>query len=92
VKPQLAFKNKPDNTTTAPWKPILTSKPHGTISLEQSLGTFTDDLGYQQYDYTTYLPFLLLRTAGQKTESMAKSQKKKKKKCQQAQAATKKYG
>ena len=59
MKPQLGFLNKPDNTAVTPWKPILTSKPHATISLAESLGNFTDELQHQQYDYTVFLPLLL---------------------------------
>ncbi|KAH9215052.1 ribonuclease H-like domain-containing protein [Leptodontidium sp. 2 PMI_412] len=49
VKPQLAFDVKPDNSDESPWKPLLTSKPHATVSLEDSLPTFTNDFGQIQH-------------------------------------------
>ncbi|KAK2628932.1 hypothetical protein QTJ16_002035 [Diplocarpon rosae] len=49
VKPQLSFEVKPDNNDDSPWKPILTSKPHATIALEESLGTFTNEFGQIQH-------------------------------------------
>ncbi|KAG4439376.1 hypothetical protein IFR05_005125 [Cadophora sp. M221] len=49
VKPQLAFDVKPDNKDDSPWKPLLTSKPHATVSLEDSLPTFTNDFGQIQH-------------------------------------------
>ncbi|KZZ95734.1 exosome complex exonuclease RRP6 [Ascosphaera apis ARSEF 7405] len=37
-KPQTEFENAPDNTNNSePWKPLLTSKPHSTVSLSESL-------------------------------------------------------
>ncbi|CAL3972147.1 unnamed protein product, partial [Diplocarpon coronariae] len=45
VKPQLGFEVKPNNDDDSTWKPILTSKPHGIVSLEESLGTFTNEFG-----------------------------------------------
>lgn len=75
MKPQLSFLNKPDNAAVAPWKPILTSKPHATIPLAQSLSTFTDELQHLQYDYTVFLPLLLLGPDGQSPEGLTKSQR-----------------
>ncbi|PVH88022.1 hypothetical protein DL98DRAFT_566398 [Cadophora sp. DSE1049] len=49
VKPQLAFDVKPDNNDESPWKPLLTSKPHATVPLEDSLPTFTNDFGLIQH-------------------------------------------
>ncbi|TAQ84719.1 hypothetical protein B7494_g6954 [Chlorociboria aeruginascens] len=49
VKPQLAFIHKPDNSDESPWKPLLTTKPHATVPLEDSLGTFTDEFEQNQY-------------------------------------------
>ena len=37
-KPQLHFDRKVDNYDTAPFKPLLRSKPHAIVSLDQSLG------------------------------------------------------
>ncbi|KAK8088407.1 Exosome complex exonuclease [Apiospora hydei] len=56
LKPQNAFEMKPDNISTAPWKPILTKKPHATIPLAQSLGTFSNEADSTQYDYSLFLP------------------------------------
>ncbi|KAL2072225.1 hypothetical protein VTL71DRAFT_11568 [Oculimacula yallundae] len=50
LKPQLAFEVKTDNNNDdSPWKPLLTSKPHATISLEDSMPTFTNDYGQIQH-------------------------------------------
>ncbi|CZS92548.1 hypothetical protein WAI453_006706 [Rhynchosporium graminicola] len=49
LKPQLAFDVKPDNDNDSPWKPLLTSKPHAIVSLEDSLPTFTNDHDQIQY-------------------------------------------
>jgi exosome complex exonuclease RRP6 len=76
VKPQVGFLNKPDNTAVTPWKPILTSKPHATISLAQSLGTFTGELQHLQYDYTMFLPLLLYDPACQNPEGLSKQQRR----------------
>lgn len=43
LKPQNAFEIKPDNHDASPWKPLLTKKPHATIPLEDSIGTFNND-------------------------------------------------
>lgn len=57
VKPQNAFEKKVDNLATGPWKPILTSKPHATVPLEDSLVVFTDENGMTQYeDVSVFLP------------------------------------
>lgn len=48
VKPQLAFQNKPNNNPTDPWKPLLKTKPHAIVPLDQSLTTFTGDFGRTQ--------------------------------------------
>jgi exosome complex exonuclease RRP6 len=76
VKPQLGFLNKPDNTVITPWKPILTSKPHATIPLAESLGKFTDELQHQQYDYTVFLPLLVLGPDGPSPEGLSKQQRR----------------
>lgn len=75
MKPQLSFLNKPDNTAITPWKPILTSKPHATIHLAQSLGTFTDERQHLQYDYTLFPPLLLLGPDGRSPEGLSKPQR-----------------
>ena len=48
VKPQLAFDVKPDNFDTSAWRPLLSTKPHATQSLEDSLSTFTNDYDQEQ--------------------------------------------
>jgi len=50
VKPQLAFDMKPDNHNTSPWKPLLKSKPHAIMALEDSYNMITNDYDQQQYD------------------------------------------
>jgi exosome complex exonuclease RRP6 len=75
VKPQLAFLNKPDNTSTDPWKPILTSKPNAIIPLAQSLGKFADEFQHLQYDYTVFLPLLYLSPDSLAPEKYSKSQR-----------------
>lgn len=37
-KPQLQFHKKVDNYETGPWKPLLTTKPHAVIPLDESIG------------------------------------------------------
>lgn len=48
AKPQLLFNVKPDNLNDAPFKPLLTEKPHAKIPLEKSLEMFTNELGNKQ--------------------------------------------
>jgi exosome complex exonuclease RRP6 len=60
VKPQNAFERKTDNFDVGPWKPLLSTKPHATVALEQSLGTFVDEQENEQYDYTHFLPLAVL--------------------------------
>ncbi|KAK5995546.1 Exosome complex exonuclease rrp6 [Cladobotryum mycophilum] len=50
-KPQTDFEVQPDNFPTGPWKPILTKKPHATLSLEKSLATSINDAGATQYKH-----------------------------------------
>lgn len=54
-KPQVTFERQPDNFPTFPWKPILTSKPHAKISLEESLVTVPNEAGTPQYDDLPYV-------------------------------------
>ncbi|KAI1435837.1 ribonuclease H-like domain-containing protein [Xylaria sp. CBS 124048] len=49
LKPQNAFEVKPNNSGPSPWKPILTNKPHATLPLEESLGTFNNESESTQY-------------------------------------------
>ncbi|KAG9245854.1 ribonuclease H-like domain-containing protein [Calycina marina] len=60
VKPQLSFEVKADNSNILPWKPLLTSKPHAVLPLEDSLGSITNDYGQQQYDYSDFIPLALI--------------------------------
>lgn len=57
LKPQEAFERKVDNFTDGPWKPILSSKPHAKVPLEDSLQTFEDEEGQLQYEQTCTLSF-----------------------------------
>ena len=77
VKPQLAFTVKPDNMDESPWKPLLTNKPHATIPLEESLGTFTNDFDQTQYDFTDFLPLTILPPVAVRPEGLSKSQRQK---------------
>jgi exosome complex exonuclease RRP6 len=43
LKPQDVFERQPDTLSTAPWKPVLTQKPHAKVPLEQSLAQVTDN-------------------------------------------------
>lgn len=56
IKPQNAFERKVDNFDAGPWKPLLTTKPHATVPLEQSLTTFVDGDDTTQYDHLIFLP------------------------------------
>jgi exosome complex exonuclease RRP6 len=75
LKPQLAFDVKPNNADASPWKPLLTTKPHAKIPLENSLGTITSDSEQQQYDYTNFLPLLALPPLPATPEGLSKSQR-----------------
>jgi exosome complex exonuclease RRP6 len=75
VKPQLAFDIKPNNDDNAPWKPLLTSKPHATVSLEESLRKDSIE-SEQQYDYIAFLPLLILPPSPATPEGLSKSQRK----------------
>ncbi|RDA89083.1 hypothetical protein CP532_2251 [Ophiocordyceps camponoti-leonardi (nom. inval.)] len=48
-KPQLLFERKPDNFPSGPWKPIITSKPHATVPLDESLVLVLREDGTLQY-------------------------------------------
>ena len=37
-KPQLLFNRKVNNYETEPWRPLLTTKPHATVPLDESIG------------------------------------------------------
>lgn len=49
-KPQRLFANVPRNDESAPFKPLLRSKPHATLPLDQSLEMVDNGEGVKQYD------------------------------------------
>lgn len=49
-KPQLLFAKVPRNDESTPFKPLLRSKPHATLPLDQSLEMIDNDEGRKQYD------------------------------------------
>ena len=49
-KPQLLFAKAPSNKQTTPFKPLLQTKPHAIIPLEESLKLEAGDDGIKQYD------------------------------------------
>ncbi|KAB5526371.1 ribonuclease H-like domain-containing protein [Coniochaeta sp. 2T2.1] len=51
IKPQNAFERKSDNLDLGPWRPLLTSKPHAKLPLEDSLTTYVDSDGNKQYTH-----------------------------------------
>jgi exosome complex exonuclease RRP6 len=71
LKPQNAFEVKPDNQSTSPWKPILTKKPHASLSLDRSLQTFSDENQCTQYGYPIFLS-PALRILARERENHAK--------------------
>lgn len=60
-KPQLAFAHKPQNADESPWKPLLTSKPHALVPLEESLGTFKNQFNHTQYRHPYEYEILQLK-------------------------------
>lgn len=50
-KPQLTFDNVPTNDETGPFRPLLVTKPHARIPLEECLKTFKDAKGRDQYPH-----------------------------------------
>lgn len=49
LKPQARFEHEVDNFDTSPWKPLLKTKPHAIIPLEQAIGS--DENGYVWSSY-----------------------------------------
>jgi exosome complex exonuclease RRP6 len=49
TKPQIHFEKPVDNFPSGPWKPLLTKKPHATVSLEKSLRLSSPKNGESQY-------------------------------------------
>ena len=50
-KPQLTFDNVPTNDETGGFRPLLVTKPHAKIPLEECLKTFKDSKGREQYPH-----------------------------------------
>ncbi|KZF21908.1 hypothetical protein L228DRAFT_269356 [Xylona heveae TC161] len=50
-KPQLLFENVPTNAESTAFKPLLNAKPHAIVPLEQSLTTFVNEYGLEQYKH-----------------------------------------
>ncbi|KNG52667.1 exosome complex exonuclease rrp [Stemphylium lycopersici] len=50
-KPQLSFEHVPTNDETGGFRPLVTSKPHAKIPLEECLKTFKDKRGREQYPH-----------------------------------------
>ncbi|KAF2738252.1 hypothetical protein EJ04DRAFT_541437 [Polyplosphaeria fusca] len=50
-KPQLSFDNVPRNTETGAFRPLITSKPHAKVSMDQCLRLFKDKTGRDQYPH-----------------------------------------
>ncbi|GAD93271.1 exosome component 3'-5' exonuclease [Paecilomyces variotii No. 5] len=46
-KPQLQFDRTPDNTDVAPFRPLLRTKPHAIVPLEESLQLIDSGKGYK---------------------------------------------
>ncbi|KAF8444327.1 ribonuclease H-like domain-containing protein [Terfezia claveryi] len=51
AKPQLGFKSKVNNHDNSAWKPILKSKPHAVVPLNDCLRPFMDDKLQMQYKH-----------------------------------------
>lgn len=51
AKPQELFERRIDPQDASPWKPVLTSKPFASVTLEDSLRTFRAKSGVTEYDY-----------------------------------------
>lgn len=51
AKPQLGFKSKVNNHDSSAWKPILKSKPHAVVPLNDCLRPFMDDKLQMQYKH-----------------------------------------
>jgi hypothetical protein len=50
-KPQLEFDHVPTNDDTGGFRPLLQSKPHARVPMDQCLKTFRDSRGREQYVY-----------------------------------------
>lgn len=54
-KPQLQFEHVPTNTETGGFRPLMTSKPHAKVPLEECLRTFKDSRGLEQYVHCSHV-------------------------------------
>ena len=93
IKPQNGFERKTKNFDTGPWKPLLASKPHSIVSLDESLVTFTDQENKLQYEnHVSFTPpaepgVVILGNSGKlsrpkwKRETGGRKMNKKKKLC-----------
>ena len=54
-KPQRLFESPPQNDAKTPFKPLLRSKPHATVALEQSIAPETLESELEQYDASFFL-------------------------------------
>ncbi|KAJ4365848.1 exosome nuclease subunit [Neocucurbitaria cava] len=50
-KPQLHFEHLPNNYETGGFRPLMTSKPHASVLLEDALKKFKDSKGREQYPH-----------------------------------------
>ena len=57
-KPQLLFNNIPTNDQNTSFKPLLRTKPHATVPLEDSIGPVLLENSFEQYDTPFYLSLL----------------------------------
>ena len=62
-KPQKFFDNVPANNESGPFMPLLTSKPHATVPLEESLKLANNEDGKEQYDKSAIYSGLLKKEA-----------------------------
>ncbi|KAH5195301.1 hypothetical protein HBH77_144280 [Parastagonospora nodorum] len=51
AKPQLLFEHVPANHQTGGFRPLMSTKPHAQVPLEQCLKTFQDSRGREQYPH-----------------------------------------
>ena len=54
-KPQLLFNNLSRNDELTSFKPLLRSKPHATVSLEESMSPIVSENGLKQYAIRLYI-------------------------------------
>jgi exosome complex exonuclease RRP6 len=54
AKPQLLFEALPNNNETGGFRPLLTSKPHAKVPMEECMKTFKDSRGREQYVHMSH--------------------------------------